>query len=79
MERIPATEIDIRVMDEGSIVVLWPVSELAVDWLASNLDPDAPRWGGGFVVEARYVEDIVNGAVEDGLVFGRFALTPERG
>jgi hypothetical protein len=58
---------DIRVDSHGSIILLHPATETAADWLRDHVAEDAQWWAGALVVEPRYVEDIVNGAREDGL------------
>jgi hypothetical protein len=59
---------DIRINNHGSIVILTGVSDAGIDWLEASLDPDAQRWGvNGWVVEPRYVDDILDGAHDDGL------------
>ncbi len=52
----------------GTIVVIDPVSPAAVQWLYRHLPEDCPRWGAlGFVVESRYVLDVMAGMKRDGL------------
>ena len=60
---------DISVYDSGSIVTLSPRTRKAARWIDENIGPD-----NGFlpyyptvVCEARYVEDIIDGMVADGL------------
>ena len=55
-----------------TVVVVWPVTEAAVSFFAEHVDPDAPRWGTGFAVDHRYVEPLLAGMAEEGLV-GRVA------
>jgi hypothetical protein len=63
-----AHQIDIRFTDHGSLVVAVGVSVKGEEWLAAHLDPNGQRWGkNGFVIEPRYVQDIVYGAQDDGL------------
>jgi hypothetical protein len=58
---------DIRILNHGSLVILIGISDAGGDWLNARLDPGALRWRGGFVVEPRYVDDILDGAHDDGL------------
>lgn len=58
---------DIRVQNEGTIFILYPLTTKADDWFEENLPEDCQMWGRGFVIEHRYVEDILMGAVADGL------------
>lgn len=58
---------DFLLCDEGSIAILTPMTEAAEDWVAEHLPEDAMRFGPGVVIEHRYVADIVDGLVADGL------------
>lgn len=52
--------------------IITPVSEAAKQWLFCHLPEHAPRYGAfGFIVEARYLEQIVNHMKRDKL------MTPE--
>jgi hypothetical protein len=60
---------DFDVQNEGSIFILWPTNEKGLNWCYEHLPEDAPRWGlNGYVIEHRYIADIVAGAERDGLV-----------
>jgi hypothetical protein len=54
--------------DEGSIVMLQPVSDAAKDWADENLPDDRLVWGPHVIVEHRYFADIAEGIEADGLV-----------
>ena len=71
VRRIPAEDIDFRLLVDGSISILWAVSDAAVGWVEEHLPEDATRWGDGYVVEHRYLGDIVYGIDADGLVIGQ--------
>jgi hypothetical protein len=58
---------DFTVENHGSIFILQPMSQAALDWVEDNLHPDHQTWAGGVVVEHRYIEDIVVGIQADGL------------
>lgn len=58
---------DFHVYDQGSIVLLEPVTDDAKAWCARHLPDDAPMWGNAYAVEHRYVEDILDGIAEEGL------------
>lgn len=58
---------DVVVRDEGSIFIVTPVSEDAKGWVEEHIPDDAQWFGSGFVVEHRYVADIVDGMIADGL------------
>jgi len=61
-------EHDFELQDEGTIWIFDPISNAAKQWCYAKLPEDAPRWGKGYVVEHRYIEDIVNGAKRDKLM-----------
>ena len=61
-------KIDFQVRGEGTLWLLWPISNEAVAWCDEHLPEDAPMFGNAFAIEARYAEPIFNGLIEDGLV-----------
>lgn len=63
-------ELDVFVQYEGTIGIIYGKTEAGADWLAENLDPNATRWGGGYVVEHRYIGPILEGALEAGFRIG---------
>jgi len=58
---------DVRLHNEGSIVLFELISEPAKVWVSEKVSDDAQWFGHQLVVEHRYAEDIVNGMREDGL------------
>lgn len=62
--------LDISINNQGSIVLLHPNSEAAVAFFRDNVDASGQRWHGAYVVEPRYVQDILDGAEEEGLSVG---------
>jgi len=63
---------DIAIDNHGTIVLLWATSQRGCSWLKHNTADDATWWGGhgtygALVCEPRYVGDIVQGALADGL------------
>ena len=59
---------DLLVENHGSILLLDPITDLGRDWIAAHIPADTTTcFGGAFVVEHRYIRDIVVGAVTDGL------------
>lgn len=54
----------------GTVWLLRPASPLGEEWLTDHLDPDGAKLGNAFAVEHRFVQDIVNGALDDGLRVG---------
>ena len=61
------TQCDFWVQNHGSLFLLIPQTEAASDWVEENLPEDAQTFGGGIVVEHRYISDIVDGIRTDGL------------
>lgn len=60
---------DFEVEDHGSIFILTPTSDAGLNWCWEHLPEDAQRWGKfGYVIEHRYIQDIVAGMERDGLV-----------
>lgn len=58
---------DLSVQDHGSIMILTPHTDAGREWIDEHIPEDAMTWGGGIVVEPRYMEAIVCGAIGDGL------------
>lgn len=58
---------DIEVRNHGSIFLLLPTSDEGRAWLKEHLPEDTQMWCSAAVVEPRYVDSILDGAVEDGL------------
>lgn len=57
-----------EVQNHGSVFILLPTSDAAKDWCNEHISEDAIRWCTGYVVEHRYIGDIINGldeALED--------------
>ena len=67
MKRPKTPKPDFQVDNHGSIVILVPLSPAATEWTDEHLPEDAMHWGAGIVVEPRYISDIVDGMLADGL------------
>jgi hypothetical protein len=59
--------VDIRIINHDSIVLLKPLTPPAERWLDSMLAHNGLTWGGAYPIEPRYVDDILDGAHDDGL------------
>jgi hypothetical protein len=57
-------------VDAGSIFLLTPHSESALDWIEQNIGRDTgyQPWWPALVIERRYIADILEGIRNDGLV-----------
>jgi len=58
---------DFLFVNHGSATILTPLTEAARDWVADHLPDDALTFGGGVVIELRYVDNILEGLTDDGL------------
>ena len=61
---------DLTFTNHGSIGVLAGVSEAGKAWLEEHViagNDEIQMWGGGVVVEPRYIGAILDGAANDGL------------
>jgi len=70
---------DVEVKNEGSVVLLIPMSDRGKDWIDENLQLESWQWyGNAAAVEARYADPIVDGMMDDGLeVKGTTRVIPE--
>lgn len=63
------SDADFLFADHGSITVLSAITPAALQWVDEHLPEDAQHWGpAGTVIDPRYVADIVQGIINDGLV-----------
>ena len=58
---------DFRVGHHGSICLLFAMTPAAKVWVLENLPADHQTFGKAIVVEARYLDPILDGIVSDGL------------
>ena len=65
------TEIDFTLSGSGSVYLLTPQTEAAREWKRQYLPATAPTLGRGIAIEWRYVNDICNGIMGDGLIVKR--------
>ncbi len=58
-----------EVRDEGSVVLITPLSKLAREWTEDNVHLEAWQWlGGGFAVEHGFADDLLCGIADAGLM-----------
>ncbi len=62
-----ARTVDLIVHGGGTIYLLRPTSPTGAVWIEECIQPNAQWFGGGIVVEHRYIRDIILGAISDGL------------
>ncbi len=54
-----------------SVYVLTPITDAATQWIEGNVESEPyQQQGQGIVIEHRFIEDIVEGMVKDGLEEG---------
>lgn len=58
---------DFLFKNHGSICLLFPQTSEAVNWVDENVGDDRTNYCSGFVVEPRYVDDLIAGITGDGL------------
>ncbi len=58
---------DLIVHGGGTVYILRPTTPTGEAWIEEHIQADAFPFGGGVVVEHRYIRDIVVGAISDGL------------
>ncbi len=58
---------DVKVRNEGTLVLLQPMTEAATDWIDANIT-DAQFYCGALVVEARYAREIIEAMERSGLI-----------
>lgn len=59
---------DVVVSNHGSVFLVQPVSDDAKAWVDAHIGDDAIWLGPAFGVDHRYIDDIVAGMSDDGLV-----------
>lgn len=62
------TNSDVAVLNEGSIFLFRPNTEAGRNWINDNIADDAIWHNDSLVVEHRFVQDIIDGMIEDGLL-----------
>jgi len=60
--------VDFEVQNHGSIFLLCPLTDSAIEWIDEYLPEDILTFGRGVCVEHRFILDIVRGIQEAGLV-----------
>jgi hypothetical protein len=62
--------VDFTVQDDGTICILYPHTPAAKAWVDKNLivnSDETESWGGGIVIEPRYLLNIINDIRQIGL------------
>ena len=62
-----ARDVDVRVTNEGNLILFEPCTLAAREWLNLHVPTEATYWAGQLVVEHRYAYDLADGMASDGL------------
>lgn len=67
-ERLNLTPYDFRLQNAGSFFVLHPRNDAAGQWIDDHVYTEQSQWwGGGIVIEPRYLQDVLDGIEQDDL------------
>lgn len=67
--RKPTTKPDVEFLNNGSIMLVVPLTPAAKEWVADNLALEGWQWmGNAFACEPRYAGDLAQGMADAGLV-----------
>lgn len=58
--------IHFHIQNEGTVLLLRPLTESAREWVAENIS-EHQEFAGAVVVEHRYISDIMQGIVDEGM------------
>lgn len=61
---------DFRFANHGSITLLTPITDAALDWVEENLSAERMNYGPAIVIEPRFAGEILDGLQGDGLTVG---------
>jgi hypothetical protein len=56
-----------KIINQGSLALVKPLTEFSQEWWKDNVDDDAQMMGQYFVVEPRYLQNILEGFEADSL------------
>jgi hypothetical protein len=60
---------DVEVSNQGSIFMVYPMTQAAKDWVTENVAIESWQYlGPGFAVDHHYIENLISGMASDGLV-----------
>lgn len=51
---------EFHIANHSSIVLFIPLTNIAQEWWNKNVDSDTIQYAGGYAVEYRFAEDIIN-------------------
>jgi len=64
---LPEPPVDFEIQNHFSIFLLCPITDAAINWVEKFLPEDVLKFGGGIVVEPRYIGPIAQGIKDAGL------------
>lgn len=63
-----ARVVDVFARNEGSVVLIQPLTQAAKDWLQDNVESEPWQWlGSNLVVDHRFADGLLRGMTGDGL------------
>jgi hypothetical protein len=65
--RVSTEIVDFRVVNQVTLFLLTPMAPEANAWVEENLPKDRMTWGSSVVVEHRYIRDIVEEIILQGM------------
>ncbi len=67
--KVQAAQPDVTVANHGSIFMIYPLTQAAKEWVDENVPLEDYQWlGPSFACEHRYVDNLLEGMMNDGLV-----------
>ena len=58
-------DVHFKIINQGSLALVLPVTETAKSWWTNNVDPECMRSGPFYVGEPRYLQNILEGFAAD--------------
>jgi virulence-associated protein VagC len=72
MKESRRTTADVSVENQGSVVVLQPLTKKAKLWIDENVSSEPWQWvGNGLVIDWRMAEELIDAMQEEGLILRR--------
>jgi len=65
-----ADQVDVTITDHGSISVVTGITGIGKSHLEDRMPDDAQTWGGGYVVEHRFLDAIVQDLIDHDFTVG---------
>ena len=63
----PARKTDFWILPQGTLTLVRPLTQRANEWIRRHVRDDSQWFGPALVIEQRYVANLLNGMIQDGL------------